>query len=410
LLVLPTLLLTGCGGGGSSAGTTTTPPPPPLQNVANITVDSGPAALKNGEVNFPYVSVTICAPGTAQCQTIDHVQVDTGSSGFRIISSVLTASLPAQTIGGQPVFECLPFADGYVWGPVVMADLKIGGETASSVPIQVMGTSQAVPADCSANQAGPEEDTLDAFGANAILGVSSFIQDCGAFCANPAQKQSGAYYTCSAASCTDVVEPLAQQVPNPVSMFPTDNNGVIMQLQSIGDNGASTTTGTLTFGIGTQSNNAVPNSVTVLFADDTDSIQTTYPAPPASGTTFKSSYIDSGSNGLFFNDSTIATCPSTGAAPGFFCPASTQSLSALNMSGTGLGTGMTSTVNFKIANADTLLNDNPTGVAFNNIGAPASKGQQDVFDWGLPFFYGRTVYFAIEGKTTSAGTGPYYAY
>jgi hypothetical protein len=403
LLVLPTLLLAGCGGGGSSSGMTTTPPP---QNFANITVDSGPAALQNGEVNFPYVTVTVCVPGsTTQCQTIDHVQVDTGSSGFRVISSVLTASLPAQSSsGGKPVFECLPFADGYVWGPVVMADLKIGGETASSVPIQVMGTSQAVPADCSANQAGPEEDTLNAFGANAILGVSSFLQDCGPGCT--AGAQTGAYYTCSAGSCTDVVEPLASQIPNPVALFATNNNGVILQLPSVVPGGAVTAAGTLTFGIDTQSNNAIPNTVTVLFADNSDSIQTTY-----KGTIFKSSYIDSGSNGLFFNDSTIAVCPSSGvAAPGFFCPANTLPLSAVNMSGAGMGTGMNSTVNFSIANADTLLNDNPTGTAFNNIGAPAGTGQQDVFDWGLPFFYGRTVYFAIESKTTSVGTGPYYAY
>jgi hypothetical protein len=32
------------------------------------------------------------------------------------------------------------------------------------------------------------------------------------------------------------------------------------------------------------------------------------------------------------------------------------------------------------------------------------------FDWGLPFFYGRRVAYAIEGETTSVGTGPYIAF
>jgi hypothetical protein len=32
------------------------------------------------------------------------------------------------------------------------------------------------------------------------------------------------------------------------------------------------------------------------------------------------------------------------------------------------------------------------------------------FDWGLPFFYGRRVATAIQGYSTSAGTGPYIAF
>ena len=32
------------------------------------------------------------------------------------------------------------------------------------------------------------------------------------------------------------------------------------------------------------------------------------------------------------------------------------------------------------------------------------------FDWGLPFFFGREVFVAIEGQETPSGPGPYYAY
>jgi hypothetical protein len=32
------------------------------------------------------------------------------------------------------------------------------------------------------------------------------------------------------------------------------------------------------------------------------------------------------------------------------------------------------------------------------------------FDWGLPFFYGRSVYVAIVGRSTPGGTGPYWAF
>ena len=30
--------------------------------------------------------------------------------------------------------------------------------------------------------------------------------------------------------------------------------------------------------------------------------------------------------------------------------------------------------------------------------------------WGLPFFFGRNVFVAIEGQSTPAGVGPYWAY
>jgi hypothetical protein len=33
-----------------------------------------------------------------------------------------------------------------------------------------------------------------------------------------------------------------------------------------------------------------------------------------------------------------------------------------------------------------------------------------MFGWGLPFFFGRTVFLAIEGQPTPAGAGPYYAF
>ena len=32
------------------------------------------------------------------------------------------------------------------------------------------------------------------------------------------------------------------------------------------------------------------------------------------------------------------------------------------------------------------------------------------FDWGLPFFLGRTVYFGIEARMTPFGPGPSVAY
>jgi len=50
-------------------------------NVLPITV----AQIATGTRNMLQTSVTICVPGTSTCQTIDNIQVDTGSQGLRIL-------------------------------------------------------------------------------------------------------------------------------------------------------------------------------------------------------------------------------------------------------------------------------------------------------------------------------------
>src|SRR2546430_12231001 len=96
-----------------------------VSNVLPIAVNAGPT---NNALNQPFVSVTICVPGTSNCQTIGGILIDTGSMGLRILSSAVTLPLPQQTgAGGAPVVECLPFVDGFTWGPVQTADIRLAG-------------------------------------------------------------------------------------------------------------------------------------------------------------------------------------------------------------------------------------------------------------------------------------------
>jgi hypothetical protein len=76
-------------------------------------------------------------------------------------------------------------------------------------------------------------------------------------------------------------------------------------------------------------------------------------------------------------------------------------------------------VNFSVANADSLFSGNTIVAALSNLAADSTQvgsgsdsgfNGNNSFDWGLPFFYGRSVYTAIETRNTSGGVGPYFAF
>src|ERR1700722_3133268 len=217
------------GGSGSSSGGSST-----ASNVAPLIVDSGPAGGE-GSVDVPFVTVTLCVPGTTTCQTIDHVSVDTGSSGMRVISSVLSAGMTLPQVDaadGNPLAECLQFQDGYVWGNVRYADVKIAGEVAGKIPIQVIGDPAFpdVPPTC-ASSGSSGGSTVAEFGANGLLGLNQIVPDCGDYCASGSP--TGQYYSCSGGTCTDTTEADADQISNPIAFFARDNNGAIMQFGAV---------------------------------------------------------------------------------------------------------------------------------------------------------------------------------
>jgi hypothetical protein len=411
-------VLAACGGGGGSSSSNNSPaalnggslPASPTQqpiaatatNTVPITVGQG----VNSVINIPTVSVTVCPPGStpnsASCQTINNIQVDTGSFGLRLVSSVLNASLanalPVSTVNsGEQLAECATFADGYTWGTVRTATVAIGGETTvTSVPIQIVGDLASSTVPTRGCGSGSPENTVNDLGANGILGIGTAPTDCGATCANAATAANYSnYFACpGGTSCVRTAVPLNQQVANPVASFATDNNGVIVQLPPVSNTGSPSANGTLVFGIGTQSNNALAASHT--FATDAygDLDNSVY-----NGTTLQA-FLDSGSNAYFFVDNSLALCGGTYA--GFYCPSSAQTRS-VTLAGQS---STTASVSIGILSASTLFGSS-SNFALNDLAGQI--GGSSSFDLGLPFFFGRYVYYGID-RTASGGQAPYVAF
>jgi hypothetical protein len=391
-----------CGGGGGGGTSTISPPPPPpplTANTASVVVDQGPSG---NSANTLFTSVTVCVPGsTSSCQTIDHIQVDTGSYGLRLLAPVLTLTLPVETLsGGGSLVECTQFVDGYSWGPVALADVQMAGETGKSVPVQVIGDSRftSVPSQCSST-GGTQEDTVATFGANGILGVGPFETDCGD-CDTVVRN---IYYACAATgNCAETLVPTAMQAVNPVTRFAADNNGIIISLPAVASAGAATLTGSLIFGIDTQSDNQ-SGTQTVLTVNGMAELAVTF-----NGATLANSFIDSGSNGIFFADSNIVTCTNPKINT-FYCPGNTLTLGLSIQGANGV---MANNLTFNVGNAQTIFSTAPTDTynVLPQLAGTLPAGNAGTFDYGLAFFYGKRVAVAVEGSRTSVGTGPYIAF
>jgi hypothetical protein len=374
-------------------------------NVVSMIVDEGPGG--GGGFNTAYISIQICAPGsTTICQTIDHIIVDTGSVGLHIfanqVSSTVLAALPnSQSSASQNMTECYTYASGFVYGSVRTADLTISGETAPAMPLLIMADptfSGSVPASCS--QSGQAVDSVQFLGGNGIMGVGLFNPDCGSACTSAATEGNPVYYSCpTAATCTPVGVPLADQLPNPVARFTTDNNGVLLELPAIADSGAASPSGSLIFGIGTQANNKIIHEqVYSASADGFGAFSTKLGAR-----TYDGAFFDSGTSDLSFASDEIIEC--SGQSQPYYCPTGTQTLSA-ELRGDG-ASGKSGTVGFKVANISVLFDSSQSTTAFDDIADAEGLGA-GTFDWGLPIFFGHRMFFAIDGASTPNGTGPYF--
>ncbi|WLE61001.1 DUF3443 domain-containing protein [Burkholderia plantarii] len=342
-------------------------------------------------INMPSVSVKVCAPGTATCQTIDNVLLDTASYGLRLVGTAVSGvlgNLPAQTASnGGALAECGQFVSSFTWGSVRQADVTIGGLTASALPVQIIGdlATSSVPTSCS--NGGTSANTVEALGANGILGVGQAPFDCGISCVSSTTFSN--YYSCpSGGTCAATTVALNAQVANPVARLPSNNNGVSVQLNAPS---GGTATGVLTLGVPS----ALPSGVTRLTTTTAGDLTGTF-----QGRAISTAFFDTGSNAYFFDSTGGASLPTCSRNTSFYCPTTNVNLTATLTDGSN-----NLSLAFTIANAQTLFNTGAFAIA--NLGGPF--GQSSTLDFGLPHFFGRTVYFGIDQRSIGGTQTPFVA-
>lgn len=448
--LLAAAVLASCGGGGGGGSSSS---PPVTVNVAPLVVDAGPTLPANYAcstadstlggctpgspiyaVNTPYVSVKVCLPGTNNCMTIDHVSVDTGSSGLRLQYGAIAnltstsgnsgsnffAAMPTtanQT--GNATAECVQFGSGYTFGPVVNLDVYVmtgSGTTyekSAGVNVQIAGGTTASTTDVSGAsnlascEAGlPSMNDIYAMGGNGLIGVGLFVNDCVTGQTCPSGLGVNMYYNCTSAGCQEASVNATQQVANPVATaiasdtnLATDTNGVILSLPTVASMPVTVASnapppsisGSLLFGVGTRTNNTpgstvltagYQNSALADFANINVNLSTTsgssaYPytgTGTTTGTYSPYSFIDSGSNAYFIPALNIACDTAIG---GWFTPSSTLTYNLTlagspdpNVNNRPVVQNQATTT-LTIANASTLFN---TGnIAYSSLAAPSAS-------------------------------------
>lgn len=363
-------------------------------NEAFIAVSHGKFGLSYN--NRALVSVTICRPNTTICQTIDDIVLDTGSHGLRLSPGVnLLPELqlpPIVNEAGQTLGHCARFGGNTVqlayWGGVHRADVKLASMTASSLPIHIVDTREnpqffPIPEDC--QNGAPVVNEVESF--NGVLGIGEDVA-CGAVCASV---PTASYYACISTGCERARVSIDNQIRNPVSAFASGyNNGTVIRIDDVPLEGAAITLGKLVFGIGSQPNNQLGNAKVFPLASDgtIDSV--------LNGTRYRGRF-DTGAPLYVLNDANIPRCDSPLSS--FFCPPSPVTVAVANSSG-----NTSDLVSLRIAAPSPA-----SIVSGQHIGQYESNPDGKLY-FGLPFFFGRSVFTAIDGASTPAGPGPYVAY
>ena len=391
------VILSACSAGSGSDITNEVLVPVPKPSNSNLMISiSSNSGVCSRTINGPCVSVTICSPtNPTSCQTIDDILIDSGSVGLRIFSSELNSSLrnslPAESINNQPIANCVGYGDLSVnWGPVAIANISLGNEsTTKSIPILLIDASYIDNgAAClqnynSTGQTFHLQTSPADFRYNGILGVASRVYD-----------NVTDYFSCTNSSCSKsptIKDNNSQLLANPIAFLPKSyESGITFKFPVIGNRGAINAVGYAVFGVGSNKDNTFESDVKIYPISNCTDVFICMPTT-LEGSSIEHGFLDTGSNFFYFNDANIKK-----NNYGYYIPSSIITLSPINNS---------IPTNINIANYDIITKTRNT--SFNNNGV---KTDDNILDYGLPFFFGKTIYICFAGMTCNGIAGPYWAF
>jgi len=352
---------------------------PRLNNVAPLTVRTPHRGF-----NRMVVSVTVCAPGTGRCATIDDVMVDTGSTGLRLEASAVPSSLRLPAFVGpesKPLAECLRFVHDTAWGPLHRTNLHIGGMTATDLPIQVIADDGGPqPAECPVSTVRPTS--------NGTLGIGPWLVDCPGDCEQD-DGHPGVFVDREGAwSPFRGAVPRAYRLPNPAAAFPGHGNGVSFDLPMPPRDGAAQVVGTLTLGV-VAAPDSLLNKARIVCIDGRGHFTTLY-----GGKAYPDSYIDSGTETNIIPDADLPRCEGMSWA---FCAIPDRSFTATMVGRGGAGIDLA------------FMVGDYRGALERRVGAwdgfAEVNGNSMAFVWGAPVFFGRQVSVIFDGRSVPGRDG-----
>lgn len=339
----------------------------------------GQHAAGHGAPNLPFVSVTVCASGTRNCVTVDRIKLDTGSEGLRVFRSALQGLQLSieRDARGADLALCAGFAGGDGdWGPIASADLILGDEFAREAKIQIVDPDFPSPNVTCLPTAND--------GRNGILGMSTALT-------SPNGKS---YFSCRSDGCTPVTLDSAQEPLNPIAYLNEDNNGIIVQTPEVPATGAASVKGWVIFGIDTRSNNQSDRARTTCHVRSDDFFQANY-----RGKNYWTK-LDSGTNAYDLPPPAV-NIPFCGNSSVYLCPVHPADfeVNLLNEDGTSC------------AGLDlTITGEGHGAMAIPGLGESWGGDTSGMFILGVPFFFGKRIYYGTAHQLSSLGMGPLVAF